>query len=83
MQTPLQLDIWLQSYDGFDNAKNNMKQRNLNTVFANITKTTSPTSNSLLLIMSQIGEDKRIHGTEEDADITNQVTFIMKKKTFV
>ena len=44
MQTPLQLDIWLQSYEGFDNAKNNIKQRNLNTVFANISKTTSPTS---------------------------------------
>ena len=27
MQTLLQLDIWLQSYDGFDDAKNNMKQR--------------------------------------------------------
>ena len=38
MQTPLQLDIWLQSYEGFDNAKNNMKQRNSNTVFANISK---------------------------------------------
>ena len=36
MQTPYKLDIWLQSYDGFDNAKNNMKQRILNTVFANI-----------------------------------------------
>ena len=31
MQTPLQLDIWLQSYVGFDNAKSNIKQRNLNT----------------------------------------------------
>ena len=36
MQTPLQLDIWLQSYEWFDNAKNDMKQRDLNTVFANI-----------------------------------------------
>ena len=54
MQTPLQLDIWLQSYEGFDNAKNNMKQRNLNTVVANISKTTSPTSNSFLLIKSHI-----------------------------
>ena len=36
MQTPLQLDTWLQSYEGFDNVKNSMKQRNLNTVFANI-----------------------------------------------
>ena len=46
--------IWLQSYEGFVNAKNNRKQRNLNIVFANISKTASPTSNSFLLIMSQI-----------------------------
>ena len=37
------MDFWLQNYEGFDNAKNNIKQRNLNTVFANISKTTSPT----------------------------------------
>ena len=54
MQTPLQLDIWLQSYEEFDNAKNNMKQRNLKTVFANISKTTTPTSDSFLLIMSHL-----------------------------
>ena len=54
MQTPLQLDIWLQSYEGFDNAKNSMKERNLKTVFANISKTTSPTSDSFLLIMSHL-----------------------------
>ena len=54
MQTPLQLDIWLQSYEGFDKAKNNMKQRNLNTIYENISKTTSPTSHSFLLIMSHI-----------------------------
>ena len=55
MQTPLQLDIWLQSYEGFGNAKyDNMKQRNLNTVFVNISKTRSPTSDSFLLIMSHI-----------------------------
>ena len=53
MQTPLQLDIWLQSYEGFENAKNKMKQRNLNNVFGNISKT-SPTSDSFLLIMSHI-----------------------------
>ena len=29
MQTPLQLDSWLQSYAGFDHAKINIKQRNL------------------------------------------------------
>ena len=38
MQTPLQLDIWSQSYEGFDNAKNKITQRDLNTVFANISK---------------------------------------------
>ena len=27
---PITMDIWLQSYEGFNNAKNNMKQRNLN-----------------------------------------------------
>ena len=88
MQTSLQLDFWSQSYEGFVNAKNNIKRRNLNavfssssisifihlylelvagkeniqnityitltlnTVFANISKTTSPTSDSFLLIMS-------------------------------
>ena len=54
IQTPLQLDIWLQSYEGFDNVKNIMKQRNMNNVFANISKTTSPTSDSFHLIMSHI-----------------------------
>ena len=54
MQTPLQLDIRLQSYEEFDNAKNNIKQRNLNPVFGNISKTTSPTSDSFPLIMSHI-----------------------------
>ena len=52
IQTPLQLEIWLQSYEEFVNAKNDIKQRNLNTVFANISTTTLPTSDSFLLIMS-------------------------------
>ena len=30
MQTPLKLDIWVQSYEDFVNAKNNIKQKNLN-----------------------------------------------------
>ena len=46
--------IWLQSYKGFDNVKDSMKQRNLNTILANISKTTSLTSDSFFLIMSQI-----------------------------
>ena len=54
MQTPLQLDIWLQSYEEFVNGKNNIKQRNWNTVFANISKPLSPTSDSFLLIMSHM-----------------------------
>ena len=51
---PLQLDIWLQSYEEFVNAKNNIKQRNWNTVFANISKPISPTSDSFLLIIIYI-----------------------------
>ena len=45
---------WISVVTEFDNAKNNKKQRNLNTVYANISKTTSPTSDSFLLIMSHI-----------------------------
>ena len=60
MQTLLQLDICLQSYEGFDNSKNNMKQRNWNTVFANISITASPTSDSFLLIMSHMFMKLRI-----------------------
>ena len=56
MQTPLQLDIWLQSYEEFVNAKNNLKQRNWNTVSANISKPISPTSDSFLLILSHISK---------------------------
>ena len=59
MQTPLQLNIWLQSYAGFNNSNNIIKQINLNPVFANISKTTSPTSDSFLLIMSYIMEQQR------------------------
>ena len=45
------------SYDTFINAKNNIKQRNLNTTFfANISKTISPTSDSFPLIMSHISK---------------------------
>ena len=54
MQTALQLDIWLQIYEEFANAKNNIKQRILNTFFPNISKTKWPTSDSFLLIMSHI-----------------------------
>ena len=49
---PFQLNIWLQSYKEFVDAKNNIKQRNLKTVFAYISKTISPTSDLFLLIMS-------------------------------
>ena len=41
MQTPFKLEIWLQSYDEFVNAQNNIKQKNLNTVLANISKSIS------------------------------------------
>ena len=43
------------SYEGFVNGKKpNIKQKNLNTVFANIAKTISLTSDSFLVIISQI-----------------------------
>ena len=48
---------WTSSYrvnEWFGDAKNIMKQRKLNTVFANISKSTTPTSDSFLLIMSHI-----------------------------
>ena len=63
-QTPLQLNIRLQNYEEFDNTKNNIKQRNLNPVYANISKTTSPTSDSFLLIMSHIMVLSLKHGNQ-------------------
>ena len=53
LQLPLQLDIWLQSSEEFVDDKNNKKQKNLTTVFVNISKTIFPTSDSFLVIMSQ------------------------------
>ena len=38
MQAALQLDFCLQSYEEFVNAKNNIKQRNLNTCFCQYLK---------------------------------------------
>ena len=86
LQTPLQLDNWLQSYDEFVNAKNNIKQRNLNTVFANISKTTSPTSDSFLLIMSHIKQkiwdsvfaniSKAIYATSDSFPLIMHVTYM-------
>ena len=54
MQTPLKLDTWLQSYEEFVKAKNNIKQKNLKMFFANISETISPTSDSFPLIMCRI-----------------------------
>ena len=51
MQTTLWLDIWLQSYEQFIKAENNIKQKNLNTFLADISKTIFPTSDSFPLIM--------------------------------
>ena len=55
MQTPLKWDIWLKSSrPEFVNAKNNIKQMNLNTVFANLKTNISYISDSFLLIMSHV-----------------------------
>ena len=60
------MDIWLQSYEEFVIAKNNIKQRNLNTVFANISKPMLPTSDSFLLIMSHILSWDILFSAEQD-----------------
>ena len=54
MQTPLQLSIWLQSNKQSIIAENNIKQKNLDPFFANISKAIFPTSDSFLLIMSHL-----------------------------
>ena len=54
MQTLLTLDIWLQSYEEFVTLKNNIRQKNLKTVFDNISNAISPTSDSFILIMSHV-----------------------------
>ena len=65
MQTPLQLDIWLQKYEGFDNAKNNVKQRNLNIVFANI----SYSSDSYLLSLDHVTYNINMIWMEQDVHL--------------
>ena len=53
MRTTLQLDIWLQRYEEFVNAKNSKKTKELEHCFCHyISKLISPTSDSFLLIMS-------------------------------
>ena len=53
-QTPFYFDVWLPSYEEFINAKNNINQKNLNTLFANNSKSVSPTSDLFLLSVSQL-----------------------------
>ena len=52
MQILLKFYIWLQSYEQFRNTQNNIKQKDLNSFFADISKTISATSDSFPLIMS-------------------------------
>ena len=40
MQTPLQLDIWLQSYEGFDHAKNSNNTKGFEHCFSSYLKIT-------------------------------------------
>ena len=48
-----ELDDWLQSYELFFSAENNIIQKNLTSFFANISKTISAISASFPLMMSQ------------------------------
>ena len=54
MQTLSELEVWLQSYEQFISTKSNIKQKNLNSFFANISETIFATSDSFPLIMSHI-----------------------------
>ena len=57
MQTPLELNIWLQSCETFINSQNNMKQTNLDSFFTNISIVSivlSVTSDSFPLIISHV-----------------------------
>ena len=59
---------------------NNMKQRNLNTVFANISKATSPTSDSFLLIMSYMMIlNEVLTGVERNGEETANALSITKR----
>ena len=42
MQTPLQLDIWLQSYEGFDNAKKHYETKEFEHCFGQYLKNNIP-----------------------------------------
>ena len=54
IQTPSQLNIWLQRYEQFFKVKNNVKHKNLSPLLACNSKSIYPTSDSFPLIMSQI-----------------------------
>ena len=54
MQTPLESDIWLQSYEQFKEAENNIKQKNSNWFLADISETVFATLDSFPLIMSHM-----------------------------
>ena len=65
IQTPLVLNIWLQSCVRIvcENSQNNIKQKNWDSFFANISNEISTTSDSLPLIMPHISfkcEDDKI-----------------------
>ena len=53
--TPLSSNLKMLCYEQFVSTENNIKQMNLNSFFANISKTIYATSDSFPLIMSHIG----------------------------
>ena len=61
IQTPSQLNIWLQRYEQFFKVKNNVKHKNLSPLLACNSKSIFPTSDSFPLIMSHISVSRHMH----------------------
>ena len=59
IQTPSKLVMWLQRYEKFFVAQNNVKHKSLSPLLACNSKSIFPTSDSFPLIMSQMGMNKK------------------------
>ena len=68
---------------GFINAKKQYKQKNLNTVFANISKTISPTSDSFFLIMLHMKVSYTKCVTLQNFDLKDHLILVIQMKLLV